>query len=151
MDTRVAPVSLNSSITLSPTVFDDAVAEPTSWLRFWFPDPEGSETEFQRAYTISEADTSTGHFAIDVVLHDPAGPASSWARTVEPGATVAAMSMGSKGFAVADDPAGPPRRIAVGRPARLCVLDRPLPAALASPEDNRVRAVMGPTGLLDVS
>lgn len=93
---------------VSPTVFDDAVAEPTSWLRFWFPDPEGSETEFQRAYTISEADTSTGHFAIDVVLHDPAGPASSWARTVEPGATVAAMSMGSKGFAVADDPADRP-------------------------------------------
>ena len=28
---------------VSPTVFDDAVAEPTSWLRFWFPDPEGSE------------------------------------------------------------------------------------------------------------
>jgi predicted amidohydrolase YtcJ len=51
----------------------------------------------------------------------------------------------------ADDPAGPARRIAVGRPARLCVLDRPLPAALAAPEAHMVRAVVGPTGLLDVT
>lgn len=93
---------------VSPTVFDDAVAEPTSWLRFWFPDPDGTDTEFQRAYTISEADTATGRFSIDVVLHEPAGPASTWARTVEPGATIAAMSMGSRGFAVADDPADRP-------------------------------------------
>ena len=93
---------------VSPTVFEEAMAEPTSWLRFWFPDPRGTDTEFQRAYTISEADTETGRFAIDVVLHKPAGPASTWARTVEPGATIAAMSMGSKGFTVAADPADRP-------------------------------------------
>ena len=46
----------------------------------------------------------------------------------------------------ADDPAGPVRRIAVGRRARLCVLDRPLPEALAAPEAPTVRAVVGPTG-----
>ena len=104
---RLAPHFLRVRM-VSPTVFDDAVAEPTSWLRFWFPDPDGTDTEFQRAYTISEADTATGHFAIDVVLHEPAGPASTWARTVEPGARIAAMSMGSKGFHVADDPADRP-------------------------------------------
>ena len=93
---------------VSPTVFSDAVAEPTSWLRFWFPDPDGTDTEFQRAYTISEADTDSGRFSIDVVLHEPSGPASAWARGVQPGATIAAMSMGSKGFAVADDPADRP-------------------------------------------
>lgn len=93
---------------VSPTVFDDAVAEPTSWLRFWFPDPDGTDTEFQRAYTVSEADTATGHFSIDVVIHDPAGPASTWARTVEPGATISVMSMGSRGFAIAEDPADRP-------------------------------------------
>ena len=60
----------------SPTLFEDAQAEPAAWLRFWFPDPEGSSTEFQRAYTISEADVPAGRFAVDVVLHDPAGPAS---------------------------------------------------------------------------
>ena len=92
----------------SPTLFTDAQAEPAAWLRFWFPDPEGSSTEFQRAYTISEADVPAGRFAVDVVLHDPAGPASLWARTVEPGATIAVMSlMGSSRFDAPDDqPAG---------------------------------------------
>jgi ATP-binding cassette, subfamily B, bacterial IrtA/YbtP len=92
----------------SPTLFEDAETEPTAWLRFWFPDPDGSNTEFQRAYTISEADVPAGRFAVDVVLHDPAGPASLWARTVEPGATIAVMSlMGSSRFDVPDEqPAG---------------------------------------------
>ncbi|MGA7051179.1 MAG: ABC transporter ATP-binding protein/permease [Mycobacterium sp.] len=92
----------------SPTLFDDAIAEPTAWLRFWFPDPKGSNSEFQRAYTISEADVVAGRFAVDVVLHDPAGPASLWARTVEPGATISVMSlMGSSRFEIPDEqPAG---------------------------------------------
>ncbi|MUM33686.1 siderophore-interacting protein, partial [Mycolicibacterium sp. CBMA 361] len=66
---------------VSPTLFEDSAAEPTSWLRFWFPDPAGSDTEFQRAYTISESDPDAGRFSIDMVLHEPAGPASSWAAT----------------------------------------------------------------------
>src|ERR1700692_4682698 len=41
---------------MSPTLFEDAEAEPAAWLRFWFPDPDGSDTELQRAYTISAAD-----------------------------------------------------------------------------------------------
>jgi ATP-binding cassette, subfamily B, bacterial IrtA/YbtP len=92
----------------SQTLFEDAQAEPAAWLRFWFPDPEGSSTEFQRAYTISEADVPAGRFAVDVVLHDAAGPASLWARTVEPGATIAVMSlMGSSRFDTPDEqPAG---------------------------------------------
>jgi ATP-binding cassette subfamily B protein IrtA len=92
----------------SPTLFEDVQAEPAAWLRFWFPDPEGSSTEFQRAYTISEADGPAGRFAVDVVLHDAAGPASLWARTVEPGATIAVMSlMGSSRFDTPDEqPAG---------------------------------------------
>jgi ATP-binding cassette subfamily B protein IrtA len=89
---------------VSPTLFEDAVAEPTSWLRFWFPDPEGSKTEFQRGYTIVEADVSTGHFAIDVVLHDPSGPASQWARGVTPGATIPVTTLGSAGFSVPEEP-----------------------------------------------
>jgi len=93
---------------VSPTLFDEVVPEPAAWLRFWFPDPGGSGAEFQRAYTISEADVAGGRFAVDVVLHDPAGPASSWARTVEPGATIAVMSlMGSSRFAAPSErPAG---------------------------------------------
>ena len=93
---------------VSPTLFEDAEAEPAAWLRFWFPDPDGSDTEFQRAYTISEADVATGRFAVDVVLHEPAGPASKWARTVAPGTTIAVMSlMGSSRFDTpTDQPAG---------------------------------------------
>ncbi|GBG39742.1 ABC transporter ATP-binding protein/permease [Mycobacterium montefiorense] len=92
----------------SATLFEDAEAEPAAWLRFWFPDPDGSNTEFQRAYTISEADVPAGRFAVDVVLHEPAGPASKWARTVAPGATIALMSlMGSSRFDTPEEqPAG---------------------------------------------
>ena len=89
---------------VSPTLFDDVVAEPTSWLRFWFPDPDGSDTEFQRAYTITESDPDEGTFSVDMVLHEPAGPASTWARDVAPGTTISVMSMGSRGFSIADDP-----------------------------------------------
>ena len=89
---------------VSTTLLEDVDAEPAAWLRFWFPDPDGSSTEFQRAYTISEADVPTGRFAVDIVLHEPAGPASKWARTVQPGATIAVMAlMGSSRFDVPDD------------------------------------------------
>jgi ATP-binding cassette, subfamily B, bacterial IrtA/YbtP len=104
---QIAPHFLRIRM-VSPTLFEDAEAEPAAWLRFWFPDLDGSNTEFQRAYTITEADAPTGRFAVDVVLHDPAGPASTWARTVEPGATIAVMSlMGSSRFDMPDEqPAG---------------------------------------------
>jgi len=104
---RVAPHFVRVRME-SSTLFDDAKAEPAAWLRFWFPDPDGSNTEFQRAYTISEADVPAGRFAVDMVLHDPAGPASLWARTVERGATIAVMSlMGSARFDVPEkQPAG---------------------------------------------
>ncbi len=104
---RLAPHCVRIQM-VSPTIFEDSATEPTSWLRFWFPDPDGTDTEFQRAYTISESDPATGHFAIDVVLHEPAGPASRWAADVAPGATIAAMVMGSKGFSVPEDPADRP-------------------------------------------
>lgn len=77
----------------SSTLFDDTAVEPTAWLRFWFPDPDGSSTEFQRAYTLSEGDPDTGQFAVDVLLHDPSGPASRWARTVAPGTTIGVVSL----------------------------------------------------------
>lgn len=104
---RLAPHCVRIQM-VSPTIFEDSATEPTSWLRFWFPDPDGTDTEFQRAYTISESDPATGHFAIDVVLHEPAGPASRWAADVTPGATIAAMVIGSKGFSVPEDPADRP-------------------------------------------
>ena len=70
---RIAPHCVRITMS-SPTVFEDVSSGPTTWLRFWFPDPDGSDTEFQRAYTISEADVPAGCFAVDAVLHEPAGP-----------------------------------------------------------------------------
>ena len=91
----------------SPTVFEDIVVAPTAWLRFWFPDPDGGDTEHQRAYTLTEADPDAGTFAIDVVLHEPAGPASLWAAAAQPGWTIAAVSLGSSKFTVPESvPAG---------------------------------------------
>jgi len=69
---RIAPHFVRVCM-VSPTLFDDVKVEPAAWLRFWFPDPNGSNTEFQRAYTISEADVPAGRFAVDVVLHEPMG------------------------------------------------------------------------------
>lgn len=104
----------------SPTLFTDAAVEPSAWLRFWFPDPDGSDTEFQRAYTIAEGDAETGRFAVDMVLHEPAGPATRWARTVEPGATIAAMSlMGSSRFEVPDADAQPAGYLLMGDSASI--------------------------------
>jgi ATP-binding cassette, subfamily B, bacterial IrtA/YbtP len=57
----------------STTLFEDVTVEPTAFLRFWFPDPEGSNSEFQRIYTIVGAQPDTGRFAVDVVLHEPSG------------------------------------------------------------------------------
>ncbi|MFJ4770799.1 ABC transporter ATP-binding protein/permease [Streptomyces uncialis] len=89
---------------VSPTLFGDVVAGPTAWLRFWIPDPDGADTEHQRAYTITEADPETGAFAVDFVLHEPAGPGSRWAALAEPGARVPVMSLGSTNFEPADEP-----------------------------------------------
>ncbi|MGH3726228.1 MAG: siderophore-interacting protein, partial [Mycobacterium sp.] len=91
----------------SPTLFEDLLHAPTEWLRFWFPDPAGSTTEFQRAYTIVSTDTDAGEFTIDVVVHQPAGPACQWATTVQPGMTIPVVSFGSSRFEVPEDlPAG---------------------------------------------
>lgn len=81
--------------------------QPASWVRLWIPDPADPEREVQRAYTFVDADAEQGTFALDFVLHHPGGPASVWAATVEPGATLPALVYGSTTFAVpAVEPAG---------------------------------------------
>lgn len=87
----------------SPTLFGDVVMEPTAWLRFWFPDPAGGTTEFQRVYTIVSADPEAGDFSIDVVLHEPSGPASEWAARAEPGMTIPVVALGSSRFALPEE------------------------------------------------
>lgn len=89
------------------TLFTEVAALPTAWLRFWFPDLDGRDVEHQRAYTISKADEGGGEFAVDFVLHEPAGPASAWATAAAPGDTIPFMSLGSSKFELPEDlPAG---------------------------------------------
>lgn len=103
---RLAPHFIRVRMT-SSTLLQDVVVAPTAWLRFWFPDPDDSEVEHQRAYTLSDVDEAAGHFAVDVVLHEPAGPASAWARRAEPGTTVAVTTLGSSRFDLPEElPAG---------------------------------------------
>ncbi|NKY55121.1 ABC transporter ATP-binding protein/permease [Nocardia flavorosea] len=92
----------------APTLLADIDIEPTAWLRMWFPDNKGSDAEFQRGYTIAEVDPDTAdRFAVDFVLHEPAGPASAWALNVTGGETIEVTSFGSRGFSVSEDlPAG---------------------------------------------
>lgn len=91
----------------APTLLQDVVVSPTAWLRFWFPDPERPEFEQQRAYTLSEVDAAAGTFAIDMVLHEPAGPASTWAAAATPGTTIQVTTLGSSRFDLPDElPAG---------------------------------------------
>ncbi len=91
----------------SPTLLHDAEVGPTAYLRFWFPDPDDPDVEQQRGYTLAEWDEDAGTFAIDFVLHEPAGPASAWAQRAVPGTTVQATSLGSTRFTLPDDlPAG---------------------------------------------
>lgn len=103
---QVAPHCVR--ITMSaPTLFDDLLHAPTEWLRFWFPDPTGNTTEHQRAYTIVSTDADAGEFAIDVVIHEPAGPACQWATAAQPGMTIPVVSFGSSRFEIPEDlPAG---------------------------------------------
>ncbi|MBD0022890.1 ATP-binding cassette domain-containing protein [Gordonia pseudamarae] len=83
---------------VSGTLFEEAEDFPTAFVRGWFPDGEGKE--FQRGYTFVDADPETGEFSIDFVLHEPAGPASTWAATVEPGAEISFMWMSAMPFEV---------------------------------------------------
>ncbi|MFD0883918.1 siderophore-interacting protein [Streptosporangium algeriense] len=99
----------------APTLFDNATVGPTAWLRFWFPDPAGTDKEHQRAYTLVSCEPETGEFAVDVVLHEPAGPATTWARKAGPGDEIQVTSFGSSRFAVPDEP--PAGYLLVGDPA----------------------------------
>ncbi|MGO1200463.1 MAG: ABC transporter ATP-binding protein/permease [Dermabacteraceae bacterium] len=91
----------------SATLLRGDVLAPTAAVRFWFPDHEGKDFEHQRGYTLSEGDEATGDFAVDFVLHEPAGPASAWAKRAQPGMTVQVTPFGSTRFDLpADLPAG---------------------------------------------
>lgn len=86
----------------SDTAFTEIRQTPGSYLRCWFPDAEGKE--HQRAYTCINMDPEHGDFDMDFLLHDPAGPASTWARNAEVGDELAVTPFGVRYFEVPDPP-----------------------------------------------
>lgn len=85
----------------------------------------------------------------------PYGPLDPWTaidaaatRTTATGATLGAgervSALRALGMFLAplEDPGGPPRLVAVGAAADLCLLDRPLDQALAAPSADHVRATV---------
>lgn len=91
----------------SPTALDVIDTGPAAWVRLWIPDPDGRPIEYQRGYTISEYDAAARTFSIDFVLHEPAGPASTWASTATPGTHIALTQLGSAPFELPETlPAG---------------------------------------------
>lgn len=72
-----------------------AELRPTAWVRGWFPSPDGGEQVYQRAYTVADFDQHRGILSLEFVLHDPAGPASTWARQAQVGDQLALTQFGS--------------------------------------------------------
>ena len=87
----------------SETLFADIDLGPTAFVRLWVPDQHGAEREYQRGYTIASYDEQSGEFDLDFVLHEPAGPASHWAKMVEPSAVVQCQVLSSVRFELPDE------------------------------------------------
>lgn len=77
--------------------------QPSAWIRAWFPDVDGGSKQFQRGYTLADPDPAAGTFSIYFLVHQPAGPASSWATHAAPGDELVMQRMGGDGWEL-DDP-----------------------------------------------
>ncbi|MFJ3668078.1 siderophore-interacting protein [Streptomyces sp. NPDC090106] len=98
---------------------------PTMWVRLWIP---SAGKPHQRAYTLVDADPSTGTFSLEFALHE--GAASDWARAARPGDTIEATVHGT-GFEHPDPT--PSRLFAIGDPASLPAVNSLLAALPDTP------------------
>lgn len=88
----------------SETLLQDIIDTPGSFIRGWFPDPDGGNKQFQRGYTIINADPTAGTFDIDFVVHQPLGPASAWVLNCETGDELVVTCYGADAFSLLDPP-----------------------------------------------
>jgi ATP-binding cassette subfamily B protein IrtA len=72
---------------LAPGFLRELAPHPTTSVRLRVPDVRTS-TLRQRSCTVVDPDLRSGTFALDVVLHEPAGPAGRWAQHVAGGDVV---------------------------------------------------------------
>ncbi|MDF3320158.1 ATP-binding cassette domain-containing protein [Rhodococcus sp. C3V] len=77
--------------------------KPTAWVRAWLPDPRGGSKLHQRAYTLMDPDPTAGRFSMCFLTHEPAGPASYWAKHAEKGDRIIVQRLGGDGWDI-DDP-----------------------------------------------
>lgn len=90
----------------SPQLLQEIEWHPATWLRFWFPDTHGKRKEVQRAYTLVAAYPAQGEFEIDVLLHQPPGPATLWFESAQPGDQLTGTFLGSRFRMPRPEPAG---------------------------------------------
>jgi ATP-binding cassette subfamily B protein IrtA len=88
----------------APTLFDGQPIEPAAWVRLWAPDQDRAEREHQRGYTLVAPDPDLRQVSLEFLLHEPAGPASAWARKAQAGDTISVTRWASTHF-TAPDPA----------------------------------------------
>lgn len=74
----------------APTMIDGRETPTASWIRLWAPDPDIPGKVHQRGYTLIDPDPATGQVSFDFVMHQPAGPAASWAAAAKPGDSIVA-------------------------------------------------------------
>lgn len=142
----------------SDTLLNPSGEEPGNWMRAWFPDPSGNGKEHQRGYTYTDVDAAAGNFAVDFVIHEPAGPACAWAQHCEEGDTIDAHRLGEdpfhpeaeveglgvpRGFLLLGDLASYP---AISQMAAAAPRDRPVEVILErhSPADDQSPLPEGP-------
>ncbi|MDX8150921.1 ATP-binding cassette domain-containing protein [Patulibacter brassicae] len=92
----------------APGFYDGAVPvefSAASWIRLWVPDEADPGREHQRAYTVVESDPEAERLTLEFVLHEPAGPASTWARRATVGSRIVATRFGLQEFSPPDPPA----------------------------------------------
>jgi ATP-binding cassette subfamily B protein IrtA len=70
----------------APGFLDELAVHPTIWIRLWVPALEKDKV-VQRGYTVVDPDPGAGEFSLDFVLHEPTGPAASWAKNAAVGTT----------------------------------------------------------------
>lgn len=76
-----------------------------SWIRLWVPELERPERESQRAYTVLDPDVAAERLSLEFVLHEPGGPASTWAARAQVGDAIQATRWGLQRFTPPEPPA----------------------------------------------
>lgn len=88
---------------VSETLLYPEGEKPAAWVRAWLPDPQGGSKLHQRAYTLMDPDPAAGRFSMCFLTHEPAGPASYWAKHAEEGDRIIVQRLGGDGWEL-DDP-----------------------------------------------